>query len=264
MKDDNKLTMNTKAKEWFIVINPPKEIEGEDTTSKSYLEEVLSFASSCFNFTFFAGIIHDKDIAEDGEAKKLHCHILVSYDTKATKRALFDDIKEHIHDMSDEQISARPVKNITRAIQYLTHQNEPNKAQYSDDLIKTTNEDFLRQQLALKLDNEDFKKDSEIEIEDMLECNGSMIEFAKRFGVNRANKLRGIFNQVSTESRQDYKSLREENDYLRITIKNIGEDLRKLQDTTNESLRLSKEQREYLNQLFQNLFDDLAEKGIDL
>jgi hypothetical protein len=87
---------------------------------------------------------HDKDINEDtGELKKKHKHIIVIWEGPATEK--------QAKKISDQFNSPRPIPqiNLKGAVLYLTHTNNPEKAQYKQTDIELVGYDTLQEVIDL-------------------------------------------------------------------------------------------------------------------
>ena len=78
--------------------------------------------------------LHDKDINPTGEKKKPHYHVLVEYEGPKT----YKTIKEEICDEIGATIPKK-VESIRGYYRYLTHQDNPEKAQYKEEEIRKYN-----------------------------------------------------------------------------------------------------------------------------
>lgn len=94
--------------------------------SESYVcEEILTIITQ--KFSEWAYILHDKDIDDDGNPKKLHYHWIGKGDPRTISAvSKFLGIPEH-----DIEIG----KSFPLLVQYLIHQNNQEKYQYSSDDI---------------------------------------------------------------------------------------------------------------------------------
>lgn len=87
--------------------------------------------------TKFALIIHDRDCNEDGERKKSHAHIILRYANARTISA----VANHLEILPQ---FVEPVKREREALLYLTHQDQPHKAQYNlSEIIKSGYNDSI-------------------------------------------------------------------------------------------------------------------------
>lgn len=75
--------------------------------------------------------LHDKDITGQGEQKKAHYHVLLIKQTKWQTAAMLCDITNGP--------CCIPVSNVRGKYDYLTHKNDPNKAQYDPTEIQRFN-----------------------------------------------------------------------------------------------------------------------------
>lgn len=69
--------------------------------------------------------LHDKDVKEDGTPKKPHRHVLVAFDgVKDVEqvRELFESVGG---------VGCEPINSLYAQVRYLTHMDNPEKAQYS-------------------------------------------------------------------------------------------------------------------------------------
>lgn len=114
-----KENLNKKARHWGIVAYPESVPENwKDILIKTGCAIAIS-------------PLHDSDINEGtGELKKEHWHIIISYGNTTT----FNNVKA-----LTEQLNApipQPINSLKGAIRYLTHKDNPDKAQYnSKDIV---------------------------------------------------------------------------------------------------------------------------------
>lgn len=110
------------------------------------------------NVTFYAFILHDKDVRDDGSLKKPHYHLYMEYQATSHK-GLAQDVK-NAFPMFQRVVK---VNNKVSALRYLTHKDHPNKFQYETSAVVTNDMD-----LYLEVsDNSNVKGTKEIE--EMLE-----------------------------------------------------------------------------------------------
>lgn len=77
--------------------------------------------------------VHDKDINPTGEPKKSHYHIIVSYDGPTT----FKNVESMTKRLN--QPIPQPLEQVRGYYRYLTHEDNPEKYQYSKSEIETLN-----------------------------------------------------------------------------------------------------------------------------
>lgn len=104
-------------------------VEALETLKKNYVIEKLAY------------ILHDKDVTEDGEIKKEHYHIYVSFKNKASVCAVATIFKT-----ASNNVTA--VRNFIGLIRYYRHLDNPEKYQYSKEelhLMNITHEEYENQ-----------------------------------------------------------------------------------------------------------------------
>lgn len=79
------------------------------------------------------GPIHDRDLNQKGELKKAHYHVLITYRGPQT----YNSVKA----LTDSLNASRPepVESLRGAFRYLTHRDNPEKAQYDESDIQLLN-----------------------------------------------------------------------------------------------------------------------------
>lgn len=78
--------------------------------------------------------LHNKDINPDGEKKKEHYHILIEFNGPTT----YKYVKENISDKIKATIPKK-IESLRGYYRYLTHEDNPEKAQYNREDIKEYN-----------------------------------------------------------------------------------------------------------------------------
>ena len=111
-----------KSRYWSFIIYP----ESAKENWESILEEK--------GLIFAVSPLHNKDIDPTGEKKKEHYHVLIEYDGPKT----YKSIKEEICDEIGATIPKK-VESIRGYYRYLTHMDNPEKAQYKQEDIKNYN-----------------------------------------------------------------------------------------------------------------------------
>lgn len=167
--------------------------------------------------SFVATIIHDKDLTDNGEPKTIHMHAYIETNEKHTKKQFLDMISELLK-IDREKISVEGTKSNVLMLQYLTHKNQPNKAQYEVEQIKTNKKELLAERLNTKYKTKEQKQNDLLN--DIKNCK-SIIELADKQGIETANKFRNIFNQIKQEQKQDYQSLVKEIELYKIILGKI-------------------------------------------
>lgn len=108
---------NIKKRNWAFVLYP----ESAPENWKDLL--VQSGVAGCIS------PLHDKDINPTGECKKEHYHIIVSYDGPTT----YNNVK-NLTDSLNQPIP-QPLETVRGYYRYLTHKDNPEKAQYDENKI---------------------------------------------------------------------------------------------------------------------------------
>lgn len=104
-----------KKRHWAFILYPESApSDWKDTLEKTGLKIAIS-------------PVHDKDVTKDGELKKAHHHIIVSYNGPVT----YNNVK-NLTDSLNQPIP-QIVENIGGYYRYLYHDEEQNKASYSED-----------------------------------------------------------------------------------------------------------------------------------
>ena len=210
--------------------NPAEELELLQNT----LTEIQSFVAT---------IIHDKDLTDNGEPKTIHMHAYIETNEKHTKKQFIDILSELLK-IDKQKISVDGTKSNVLMLQYLTHKNQPQKAQYQVDQIITNNKELLIERMNTKYKTKEQKQNDLLN--DIKTCT-SIIELTEKQGVETANKVRNLFNQVKQEQKQDYESLIKEINLLKIILAKINKLLNEPYITNQEN-----ELRDSIIKIFDN------------
>ena len=107
--------------------------------STTYDTEKVFKALAMEHLTFAVSPIHDKDVDEDGSPKKAHYHMLLAYSSATTLnniRSWFNACGLPESDLHSVRVCASGVG----YYRYLTHKDNPEKAQYDDNDIRVFND----------------------------------------------------------------------------------------------------------------------------
>lgn len=168
-------------------------------------------------FSFVATIIHDKDITDNGEPKTIHMHAYIETNEKHTKKQFIDILSELLQ-IDKQKISVDGTKSNVLMLQYLTHKNQPNKAQYEIDRIITSNKELLAERMNTKYKTKE-QKNNDLLVD--MKNSKTILELAEKQGIETANKYRNTFNQIKEEEKQDYKSLLKQLELYKIILGKI-------------------------------------------
>ena len=120
----------SKSKYFCAVLYPDSSSYDTDKLIKSLAEEHFSFAVSP---------IHDRDIEENGSLKKGHYHLLLAYSSATTLTNIRGWFK--FCGMPDSDLhSVRVCASGVGYFRYLTHKDNPEKAQYDVNDIRVFND----------------------------------------------------------------------------------------------------------------------------
>lgn len=109
----------------------------------------------------YASILHDADVTEDGELKKAHWHVVLRFNQPRWSSALAMELG------ITENYIEKP-RSFSNALLYLIHFNDPDKAQYSPDLVKGSLKPRLLKEMA-KVDKDEDERAAEL-IEYIYNC----------------------------------------------------------------------------------------------
>lgn len=117
----NKPKNNVKKRNWAFFLYP-------ESAPADWLEQLQLTGLQCV-----ISPLHDCDINPTGELKKAHHHIIVVYQGPTSY-----NVVKQLTDRLNQPIP-QPLEQIRGYYRYLTHKDNPEKAQYDDKDIKTIN-----------------------------------------------------------------------------------------------------------------------------
>ena len=110
-----------KKRNWAFVVYP-------ESAPSDWIEQLqLSGAQ------FAISLLHDKDLNATGEPKKAHWHVIVVYGSPTTE----SNVKESYR--AFKRPKPIPLEQVRGYYRYLTHKDNPEKAQYDEKDIQTLN-----------------------------------------------------------------------------------------------------------------------------
>lgn len=119
-----------KSKYFCCILYPDCSTYAVDKVIKALAEEHLTFALSP---------IHDRDVEDDGRLKKAHFHLLLAYSSATTLNNIRGWFKAC--GMPESELhSVRVCASGVGYYRYLTHKDNPEKAQYDDNDISVFND----------------------------------------------------------------------------------------------------------------------------
>lgn len=132
-----------RTRNWSTIIYPRQTEQDETTCPDNWADILGELGVKCA-----VSPLHDKDVNGDGTPKKPHRHVLVAFDgVKSREQAaeLFDRIGG---------VGAEPVNSLYGMTRYLTHMDNPEKAQYSTMDVLTFGGFEYRRYASTKEDEE--------------------------------------------------------------------------------------------------------------
>lgn len=193
---------NKKYNLFCFVINASK----ESPNPREELEHFQGTISKEYSTTFYVSNIHDKDTEDNGQPKTIHLHAYIEYPEKekyTTKQQLIK--MANVLHINQNQISVDGTYNNHLYIQYLaSHKNDVDKYHY-DHTLAITNDLLLYEERY----NTEYKtpEDKEKEMLNDLLKSPTLIEFATKHGLEKANKFRNLYKDFQQEQKLDIKQL---------------------------------------------------------
>lgn len=111
-----------KKRNWTFVLY-------DDSCARDW-EEYLISTGVPFSYAY-----HDKDMTEVGESKKPHYHVLICFDGPTT----YNTMEEHAKRVGAANNVVQPVGSVRGIVRYFCHKDNPDKYQYTEDIIQCRN-----------------------------------------------------------------------------------------------------------------------------
>lgn len=138
MKRDNYL--NVRAYSWSLITY---------ATSNEVHQFILEHLDI---IKYYAYIVHDNDIKDDGTPKEKHIHLLLVFNYSIQLGAIINKMRFECNTMGE------PMRDKVSAYNYLTHKDNCDKYQYNElDIITNNKEYFLSTTTRIKKEDENFK-----------------------------------------------------------------------------------------------------------
>lgn len=118
----NNAGANVKKRNWAFVLYP-------ESAPKDWVEQLRQSGIQCA-----ISPLHDKDVDPTGTPKKAHYHIILVYGNPTT----FNNVKSFTNGKLGQTIP-QPLEQVRGYYRYLTHEDNPEKVQYSKADIQTLN-----------------------------------------------------------------------------------------------------------------------------
>ena len=111
-----------KKRNWTFVLY-------EDSCAKDW-EDYLISTGVPFSYAY-----HDKDFTEIGEPKKPHYHVVICFDGPIT----YTNVSNYAKRVGAANDVVQPVGSVRGIVRYFCHKDNPDKFQYSEDIIQCRN-----------------------------------------------------------------------------------------------------------------------------
>lgn len=198
-------TGNKKSNRWELILNLDEKnpVNANIEASKAFLQGLLTTLTNFSKFKYCFSIVHDKDILESGELKRIHTHSFIELHEKETKSNLLNEITELLKQPKNT-ISLMETNSDYLVIQYLTHKNDQTKHQYNyTDIIasdlETLNTRYNQIYVA--------PIDKQQEIQQDVFTFKTLSELAQKHGLDVAKKYQSVFKQIKLEQNSDIEHI---------------------------------------------------------
>lgn len=124
-------TKNVKKRNWAFVLYP-------ESAPVDWIEQLKQGGLKCV-----ISPLHDKDVNPDKTPKKPHYHVIVCYEGPTT----YNNVKRLTESLN--QPIPQPLEQVRGYYRYLTHEDNPEKFQYSKADIQTINGFNIREYVEL-------------------------------------------------------------------------------------------------------------------
>ena len=111
-----------KKRNWTMVLY-------DDSCAKDW-EDYLNSTGVPYAYAY-----HDKDLTEIGEPKKPHYHVVICFDGPTT----YNTALEYAKRVGSANDVIQPVGSVRGIVRYFCHKDNPDKYQYSEDIIQCRN-----------------------------------------------------------------------------------------------------------------------------
>lgn len=126
--------MNSKSELFTLVIDRLDKLNNIEVTAemlKRYLDEEDYIE-------YYAFILHDCDVNDEGEVKTPHYHVVLKCNTRYAKDTVITDFAKSLK-LNRVCVKCKAYHDIYGAVQYLIHQNDTDKYQYKQtDIISSS------------------------------------------------------------------------------------------------------------------------------
>lgn len=121
---------NTISEKAYELICYPRDNSTPEQLEK-YVNTIIDFMDNVTGKHICVWALHDQDVTEDGEIKKPHVHMDFFFEREKSLNALAKEI-------GCPKAQIEWIEYPKKAIEYLWHKNNPEKHQYSPDIVHST------------------------------------------------------------------------------------------------------------------------------
>lgn len=118
--------MNSKSELFTIVLDEFDKLNGK-VLSKDLIKKYLDNEDY---LEYYAFILHDRDVDEDGIIKYRHYHLVLKCNSRYAKDTIITDVAKNLG-CNRSCIKCKAYNDVYSAVQYLIHANDKDKFQYN-------------------------------------------------------------------------------------------------------------------------------------
>lgn len=251
-------TTTTQSRDIVLVIERNPHKKGEHVIQREDLIKTLGECSSTTSKNPFKywGVLHDKDVLEDGTIKRPHYHVVLRLEKKAMPSGIAKEIARALGSNDINRFGYQRCENRTGMVRYLMHLDDPHKTRYQREDVFTNDETELTACINAVSAN-DLNAESLIDATDKARNHRELL---RAIGLGNYIQVKGVISDIWEERQQQ-----EDKDLL-LAEKKTAE--RKFQAVT---MMVKTLQRKVDNQTvtledlneFLMLFSKLERKGVD-
>lgn len=134
----------------------PKRVQSRNFSCVSYLtlEQIHDvFSRKANQIKHYAYILHDMDKETDGTPKQAHYHIIVCLQNNVNLTTFQNWFKGYFdNDGKSVNTLVQIAGSVSVCYRYLTHKDDPDKYQYNDCLVTSTNPSFFEDEIQCESD----------------------------------------------------------------------------------------------------------------
>lgn len=184
-----------RTKEFCIVINQPLDYIDSTTNEKKVGYIYWSALDLCnllnVMYPFYALILHDCDLNDNGELKLEHFHLVI----RRNNIAQFSTVIKELSRMTGYPkncISVKPCYHFNKCLRYLTHIDDSDKYQYNDLDVYTNHREILERAWECSFDYIDFDFLAGV----CYKNNGKITKIIRYLGIDVYNKYWRIIDKI--------------------------------------------------------------------